>query len=120
MNRAQNERDDTMNRQWSNARLWTGEEALLYDFNDPDSQYVMFNRELEGCALLPFTKPMQPGFGTATVDGRAIPVSVHRLRIGDFQGSWLALRLGGVLHDYGRRAQVKLSGFRDADGLRVV
>ncbi len=28
--------------------LLNAEAPLLFDFNDPDSQYVMFNRELEG------------------------------------------------------------------------
>ena len=45
---------------------WNLSEPLLYDFNDPDSQFVMFNRELEGCVAIPFTKPMSPVPGKAT------------------------------------------------------
>ena len=33
---------------------WNLSEPLLYDFNDPDSQFVMFNRELEGCVIWTF------------------------------------------------------------------
>ena len=43
-----------------------------YDFNDPDSQFVMFNRELAGCFTLPFSKPMR-----TDLPGRACRAGHH-------------------------------------------
>jgi hypothetical protein len=82
-----------------------------YDFNDPDSQFVMFNRELAGCFTLPFSKPMR-----TDLPGRAIAARVVPLRLAGYDTWWLGLKLGGVLHGYGREVAVEVSGFTDTDG----
>lgn len=82
-----------------------------YDFNDPDSQFVMFNRELAGCFTLPFSKPMR-----TDLPGRAISTRVVPLRLAGHDTWWLGLKLGGVLHGYGREVAVEVSGFTDTDG----
>ena len=88
-----------------------------YDFNDPDSQFVMFNRELAGCFTLPFSKPMRTDLpGRAVAGGRAISARVVPLRLAGHDTWWLGLKLGGVLHGYGREVAVEVSGFTDTDG----
>lgn len=82
-----------------------------YDFNDPDSQFVMFNRELAGCFTLPFSKPMR-----TDLPGRAIAARVVPLRLAGYDTWCLGLKLGGVLHGYGREVAVEVSGFTDTDG----
>lgn len=82
-----------------------------YDFNDPDSQFVMLNRELAGCFTLPFSKPMR-----TDLPGRAIAARVVPLRLAGYDTWCLGLKLGGVLHGYGREVAVEVSGFTDTDG----
>lgn len=66
-----------------------------YDFNDPDSQFVMFNRELAGCFTLPFSKPMRTDLpGRAVAGGRAISARVVPLRLAGHDTWWLGLKLG--------------------------
>lgn len=96
--------------------LWDLTKPLPYDFNDPDSQYVMFNRGLEGCMVLPFSKAMEPVCGQASADGRNIPCTVQKVNLGGFEIWWLGVKPGGILHDYGKRVTLKISGFRDTDG----
>lgn len=96
--------------------FWDLTKPLPYDFNDPDSQYVMFNRELEGCVVLPFSKPMEPVPGKASVNGREIPCIIAPLRIAGFEAWWMGVKLGGCLHEYGKTVTVQISGFRDTDG----
>lgn len=92
----------------------------LFDFHDPDSQYVMFNRELEGCFVLPFTKPMAAQPGNASVDGKAIRCIVKPVKLMGFDTWWLGLKLGGYLNEYGKTITVQVSGFRDMDGNEMI
>lgn len=100
--------------------LWDMTKPMLYDFNDPDTQYVMFNRDLEGCVALPFTKPMDFTPGTATVDGKPVVCKVCTVRMAGYEGFWIGLNLGGYLHDYGKTIEVKIRGFHDTDGNEMV
>ena len=97
--------------------LFDPRQPQSYDFNDPDSQFVMFNRELAGCFTLPFSKPMRTDLpGCAVAGGRAISARVVPLRLAGYDTWWLGLKLGGVLHGYGREVAVEVSGFTDTDG----
>lgn len=91
--------------------LFDPRQPQSYDFNDPDSQFVMFNRELAGCFTLPFSKPMR-----TDLPGRAIAARVVPLRLAGYDTWCLGLKLGGVLHGYGREVAVEVSGFTDTDG----
>lgn len=65
--------------------LFDPDHPQTYDFNDPDSQFVMFNRELAGCFALPFTKPMRTDLpGRAVAGGQAIAARVVPLRLAGF------------------------------------
>ncbi len=99
---------------------WNLSEPLLYDFNDPDSQFVMFNRELEGCVAIPFTKPMSPVPGKATANGVELKCMVVPLQFGSRIEWWLGVKVGGLLYEYGKKLTVRISGFRDTDGSEMV
>lgn len=94
--------------------------TLTYDFNEKDTQYVMFSRALEGCFVLPFTKPMQEGYGSASVHGIPIPCTVACVSFGEMKTWWLGLDLGGQLSDYSCQVTVHVSGFRDIQGNSMV
>lgn len=95
---------------------WDMSQPFLYDLNDPDSQFVMFDRRLEGCAVLPFSKPMSEEGGSATVDGRPIPARVCAFTVEGEPMYWLALRLSGLLCEYGQTAEIQISGYQDTEG----
>lgn len=95
---------------------WNQTQPMPYDFNDPDSQFVMFNRALEGCVALPFSKPMSPDPGKAVADGVELPCATVPLRFGGREEWWLAVKVGGLLYEYGKTLTVRVSGFRDTDG----
>lgn len=67
---------------------WNPTETLMYDFNDPDSQMVMFNRELEGCVVIPFTKTMSPVPGKTTANGAELKCMVVPLQFGNRTEWW--------------------------------
>ena len=93
---------------------------LLFDFNDPDSQYVMFDRELEGRFLLTFSEPMALDGGRVLLHGRALDVIVRELSIGEYRCSVLAVDLAAVLHDYGQKAVLHIEGYRDRQGAEML
>ena len=95
---------------------WNLSQPYIYDFNDPDSQFVMFDRRLEGCAVLPFSKPMTEEGGSATVGGRLIPARVCSFTVEGKPMCWLALRLSGLLREYGQTAEIQISGYQDTEG----
>lgn len=99
---------------------WNPTETLMYDFNDPDSQMVMFNRELEGCVVIPFTKTMSPVPGKTTANGAELKCMVVPLQFGNRTEWWLGIKVGGLLYEYGKSLTVKVSGFRDTDGNEMV
>jgi len=96
--------------------LFDRSRPLVYDFNDPDPQLTMFDRRFAGCFMLQFSKPMDPEYGVAEIDGKAVDSTVQPVQINGEESWWLGLRLSGFLHDYGQKAEILLSGFRDADG----
>ncbi|MBQ2634452.1 MAG: glycoside hydrolase family 3 protein [Oscillospiraceae bacterium] len=93
---------------------------LLFDFNDPDSQYVMFDRELEGRFLLTFSEPMALDGGRVLLHGRPLDVIVRELSIGEYRCSVLAVDLAAVLHDYGQKAVLHIEGYRDRQGAEML
>ena len=96
--------------------LWDASKPMSYDFNDPDSQYVMFNRGLEGCFALPFSKPMEMTPGICRINGQELPCTIQTLNLGGFQTWWMGAKIGGALYEYGQSADLEISGFRDTDG----
>lgn len=100
--------------------LWDMTKPLPYDFNERDTQYVMYNRDLAGCVTLPFTKAMRPTPGQASVDGNPVACKVCSVKLAGYEGDWLALNLGGYLYDYGQTITVQISGFADTDANEMV
>lgn len=100
--------------------LYDSSKPVEYDFNDPDSQYVMFDRSLEGCLTLPFTKEMAPGGGSAAIYGQKVPCTVGKIRLAGMDSWWLGLKIGGYLHEYGKTITVDVSGFKDTDGNEMI
>lgn len=100
--------------------LWDMSKSMPYDFNDLDTQYVMFNRDLEGCIALPFTKLMSPIPGKAFVNGKPLECKVCQVKLAGYEGSWIGLNPGGYLHDYGKKISVEISGFKDIDGNEMI
>ncbi len=95
---------------------WDMSQPFLYDFNDPDSQFVMFDRRLDGCAVLSFSKPMCEESGFATASGRLVPARVCSFTVDGKPMCWLALRLSGLLCEYGQTAEIQISGYQDTEG----
>lgn len=93
---------------------------IPYNFNDPDSQYVMFNRGLEGCVVLPFSKAMELTVGKVTVNGQPVPCTIQPVPLAGYQTYWIGMKVGGYLHEYGKTISVTVSGFRDTDGNEMV
>lgn len=100
--------------------LWDKSKPIPHDFNDPDSQYAMFNSNMKGCFVLPFTKPMAANPGRACINGRSLPCSVETMKLTGFETWWLAVKLGGALYDYDRNATLEVSGFFDTDGNEMI
>ena len=97
--------------------LLNANEPLIYDFHNPDSQQIVFSKELMGCLLLQFSKPMVDGnVGTAKLNGKPIYALVHSVEMFGREISWLGLKVGGYLHEYGMEAILEISGYRDRDG----
>ena len=91
-------------------------DPLVYDFNDPDDQYVMFDRALSGMLLLRFSVPMNTARGTVTMDGAPVPHIVKAVRVGSDTVWFLGLRLAEFLYGYGLSRTLLFSGFYAADG----
>ena len=101
--------------------LHDASKAMYYDFNDLDNQLVMFNRELEGCVIFPFTKPMDNGVrGIATVDGQAVQCTLQPMKLAGYDAWWVGVKLAGYINEYGKSATLEIRGFRDTDGNDMV
>lgn len=100
--------------------LWDMSKPMPYDFNDPDSQYVMFNRGLEGCVALPFSKTMEPICGKVVLDGQPVPCTIQQVMLAGYETNWIGMKVGGYLHEYGKIISVEISGFCDTDGNEMV
>ena len=95
-------------------------EPLIYDFNEPDHQYVMFDRSLENRLLLPFSVPVSELRGTVTLHGRPIDAFAKNILIGDARLGVLALRLCDELKEYGEEAELEIRGFQSEDGAEML
>ena len=90
---------------------------FLYDFNDPDSQFTMFNKRLAGHALLTFDAPMNPAVrGEVTAEGEPVPFLLESAYVNSQTLWYLGLRLGKLLSGYDEQLRIKVSGFQSADG----
>lgn len=96
--------------------IWDISRPFPYDFNDPDSQYVMFNRDLEGCIAIPFSKTMSPIPGKAQWNEIEIPCVIASVKLSGFETWWMGVRVGGLLYEYGKSITIRISGFCDTDG----
>lgn len=90
---------------------------LIYDFHDIDGLYFMLDRQLSGCLLMMWTKPMNPEImGTVTLDGQLIRNCVNKYM--EIMGNmWvLGIPLRGKVTEYGREYQLHVEGFVDTEG----
>lgn len=92
-------------------------QPLEYDFHDIDGLYYMLDRQLSGCLLMMWSKPMDPDSrGTVTLDGE--PISGYVNRYMEVMGKmWiLGIPLLGMITEYGHVYVLHVEGFTDADG----
>ena len=99
---------------------WDVSKPINYDFHSIDSQYVMFNRKLEGCIAIPFSKPMDLTPGTVSMNGEFLQCTVQPVHVAGKEKGWLGIKPGGRLYGYGRKETIEVSGFRDTDGNEMV
>lgn len=92
-------------------------EPLVYDFHDIDGLYYMLDRNLSGCMLMMWAKPMDPAVtGKVSVDGREVKGSVLK-SMEVMGGMWiLGIPLRGYVTEYGREYNLHVEGYRDTDG----
>lgn len=97
--------------------LLFGMGPLEYDFHDIDGLYFMLGRQLSGCLLMMWSKPMNPQvMGIVTLDGKAVDGCVNRY-METMGNMWiLGIPLRGLVTEYGREYQLHVEGFADADG----
>ena len=90
---------------------------LVFDPNDIDGRYYHLTEEASGCAVLMFSKPMDPGVpGRATLDGVALPKTALR-SMPQMMGLWVVgVGLRGFAAEPGRTYTLHLEGFADTDG----
>lgn len=92
-------------------------QPLEYDFHDIDGLYYMLDRQLSGCLLMMWSKPMNPDIrGTVTLDGKQITRYVNQYM--EVMGKmWiLGIPLRGLITEYGREYALHVEGFIDTDG----
>ena len=93
---------------------------IIYDHHDIDGLYTMLDQEFSGCVILNFSKPMNPDIvGRAEIDG--IEVRHLRLKFMPVMGNmWvLAVRVRGIVNEYGKNYTLHVEGFRDTDNLEM-
>lgn len=91
-----------------------------YDFHDIDGLYFMLDRQLSGCYLLMWSKPMNPDVpGVVRLDGEVIAGCIIRC-MPDMGNMWiLGIPLRGRVTEYGREYRLRIEGYEDADGNRM-
>lgn len=90
---------------------------LVYDYHDVDGQYYMLDRELSGCLLLMWAKPMDPAHsGVVTLDGLMVPGCILK-PMAVMGGMWiLGIPLRGLVTEAGKTWQLHVEGYTDTDG----
>lgn len=89
----------------------------VYDFHDIDGLYFMLDRNLSGCLIMMWAKPMNPeAAGRITLDGKEIPRYVIK-PMAEMGGMWiLGIPLRGMVTEYSREYKLHVEGFEDTDG----
>lgn len=90
---------------------------LEYDFHDIDGLYFMLDRQLSGCLVMMWAKPMNPDImGTVMLNGIKVPGCIHQYM--EIMGNmWiLGIPLRGLVTEYGKAYQLHVEGFVDVDG----
>lgn len=90
---------------------------IIYDHHDIDGLYTMLDKDFSGCILLNFAKPMDASVaGTVTLNGK--PVKHCYLKFMPIMNNmWvLAVRVRGLIADYGREYALHVEGYADTDG----
>lgn len=90
---------------------------LEYNRTDVDGLYYMLDRELSGCLIMAFSKPMDTDVrGWATIDGEFLPPPA--LKFMPIMGNlWvLGVPVRGFVNEYGREYVLHVEGYQDTDG----
>lgn len=90
---------------------------ITYNHHDIDGLYSMLDKDFSGCILMNFAKPMNDKVkGTVTLDGQT--VKHHCLKFMPIMGNlWvLAVRVRGLISEYGKEYVLHVEGFVDEDG----
>ena len=90
---------------------------IVYDPHDVDGGMYMLDRDFGGCAVLTFTKGMDPSVpGVITLDGQ--PLEGWILKTSSMvPGAWfLAVPLRGAVREAGKDYTLHIEGFTDVDG----
>ena len=90
---------------------------LSYDFHEIDGLYAMLDKDFSGCVMLTFAKPMNDTIrGRVTLDGKE--VAHHYLKFMPIMNNlWvLAVRVRGMIREYGKEYILHVEGFVDEDG----
>ncbi len=90
---------------------------LIYNRDEVDGLYYMLDRDLSGCLLLTFAKPMDPTIrGNALLDGEELPPCVLKC-MPLMHNLWvLGVPLRGYVSEYGREYSLHVEKFADTDG----
>jgi beta-glucosidase len=91
--------------------------GATYDIDDVDGGVVMLDRDLSGCAVVSFSKPMNKDiYGKVSVDG--METKRGKLSNLEFLGGTylLAIPVLGIMQEYDKEYKVHIEGFIDLDG----
>lgn len=90
---------------------------LEYNRSDIDGLYYMLDRDLSGCLVLGFTKPMDPAVrGCAALSGEPLPSPVLKF-MPIMSNLWiLGVPVRGFVNEYGREYTLHIEGYQDTDG----
>jgi beta-glucosidase len=93
-----------------------GQQEIPFDIDEIDGQLTTFWPSFAGCAVLPFSKAMNPAVpGTVLLNGKAAPYQLRLLNFGD--GQWmLGVKASEVATEYDKTYQLHIEGFADTDG----
>lgn len=90
---------------------------IVYDFHETDGLYAMLDKDLSGCVVLCFVKPMDDSVrGKVTLNG--CEIKNHYLKLMPVMNNmWvLGIRVRGMICEYGKEYALHVEGFVDTDG----
>jgi beta-glucosidase len=93
-----------------------GQQEIPFDIDEIDGQLTTFWPSFAGCAVLPFSKAMNPAIpGTVLLNGKGAPYQLRFLSFGD--GQWmLGVKASELATEYDKAYQLHIEGFADTDG----